>query len=526
MFMMLTSADLMNVVDWSRAQFAMTAIYHWLFVPLTLGLGPLCAIMETIYVRTGDPSWRRATKFWMRLFGINFAAGVATGLILEFEFGTNWSNYSHFVGDIFGAPLAIEGIVAFFMEATFLAVMFFGWNRVSKGFHLASTWLVAIGANLSALWILVANAWMQNPVGTAFNPATARNEMTSFWEVLFSPTAMNKFSHTVTSGFVLGAIVMIGVSAWYLLRGRERKMALGSIRLGAVFGGVASLLLLFTGHTSGGNVAATQPMKLAAMEGLYDGQTRAGLSVIGVLKPRSQRTSGKDAFYFNWEIPGMLSWTSFGDADAWGPGINDLVEGNAEHGIPPMTEKIERGKAAIGSLAEYQTALQAGDEATQAALLPRFAPHDENFRYFGYGYLASPRDAVPNVPLVFYSFRVMVGLGCLFLVLFAVTLWLSFKKTIDRRRWLLRVMVWMIPLAYLSTICGWVVAEMGRQPWVIQDLMPTVAAVSRVPSTSIIVTFYLFLALFTALLIADLKILTRQIKIGPGGEHDHDNAEM
>jgi cytochrome d ubiquinol oxidase subunit I len=357
---------------------------------------------------------------------------------------------------------------------------------------------------------------MQNPVGTAFNPATARNEMTSFWEVLFSPTAMNKFSHTVTSGFVLGAIVVIGVSAWYLLRNREKVMALRSIRLAAIFGGAASLVLLFTGHTSGGNVAKTQPMKLAAMEGLYDGKSRAGLSVIGVLKPEAERTSNDDAFYFNWEIPGMLSWMSFGRTDAWVPGINDLVKGNAEHGILPMAEKIERGRAAIGTLADYQTALQAGDAAAQAALLPKFAPDDENFRYFGYGYLASPGDAVPGVPLVYYSFRVMVGLGLLFLLLFAVTLWLSYKETVEKRRWLLRVMVWMIPLAYLSTICGWLVTEMGRQPWAIQDLMPTVAAVSRVPSTSIMVTFYLFLALFTALLIADLKILTRQIKIGPG----------
>ena len=522
--MLLTSADLMNVVDWSRAQFAMTAIYHWLFVPLTLGLGPLCAIMETIYVRTGDESWKRMTKFWMRLFGINFAAGVATGLILEFEFGTNWSNYSHFVGDIFGAPLAIEGIIAFFMEATFLAVMFFGWNRVSKRFHLTSTWLTAIGANLSALWILVANSWMQNPVGTAFNPATARNEMTSFWEVLFSPTAMNKFSHTVTSGFVLGAIVVIGVSAWYLLRGREKQMALRSIRLASIFGSAAIVLLLATGHTSGGNVARTQPMKLAAMEGLFDGDERAEFSVIGLLKPESGRVAGGDAYAFDIAIPGLLSWMSFGDFDAWVPGINDIVNGNPEHGLLSTAEKIERGKVAIGELAAYQKAMQEGDSGALSALAAKFNPEtaegrifiDNYFRYFGYGYLSSPKDVVPNVPLVYYSFRVMVGLGCLFVLLFAVSLWLSYRGELERRRWLLRVMVWMIPAAYLSTICGWLVTEMGRQPWTIQDLMPTVAAVSRVPSTSVMVTFYLFLALFTALLIADLKILTRQIKIGPG----------
>jgi len=522
--MLPTASELMNVVDWSRAQFAMTAIYHWLFVPLTLGLGPLCAIMETIYVRTGDESWRRTTKFWMRLFGINFAAGVATGLILEFEFGTNWSNYSHFVGDIFGAPLAIEGIVAFFLEATFLAVMFFGWNRVSKRFHLTSTWMVAVGANLSALWILVANSWMQNPVGTAFNPATARNEMTSFWEVLLNPTAVNKFFHTTASGFVLGAIVVIGVSAWYLLRGRERQMALRSIRLASIFGAAALVLLLVSGHTSGANVARTQPMKLAAMEGLYDGGTRAEFSVIGAPKPASERPSNEDAFHFNLAVPGLLSWMSFGDTEAWVPGINDILDGDPAHGMLPTAGKIERGKAAIAALAAYQTAVRSGDEAALAALNAKFDPKtaegkafiDDYFRWFGYGYLSAPEDVVPDVPLLYYSFRVMVGLGCLFVLLFAATLWLSFRGKIDRHRWLLRTMVWMIPAAYLSTICGWLVTEMGRQPWAIQDLLPTVAAVSRVPSASVVVTFCIFLVLFTALLIADLKILTRQIEIGPG----------
>ena len=236
-------SDYLQTVDWSRAQFAMTAIYHWLFVPLTLGLGFILAIMETLYVRTGDEFWKRTTKFWMRLFGINFAIGVATGIILEFEFGTNWSNYSHFVGDIFGAPLAVEGIMAFFMESTFIAIMFFGWNKVSKGFHLTATWLTAIGANLSALWILVANAWMQHPVGCTFNLETVRNEMTSFWEVLFSPVAMNKFFHTVTSSFVLASLFVVGVSAWYLLRRREQKMARKSIAIASAFGFIFALII-------------------------------------------------------------------------------------------------------------------------------------------------------------------------------------------------------------------------------------------------------------------------------------------
>jgi len=239
---MVENIDL-SVVDWSRAQFALTAIYHWIFVPLTLGLAFIVAIMETIYVRTGSEEWKRITKFWMTLFGINFAIGVATGIILEFEFGTNWSNYSWFVGDIFGAPLAIEGIMAFFMESTFIAIMFFGWNKVSKKFHLTASWLTAIGANLSALWILVANAWMQYPAGMVFNPETARNEMVDFWAVLFSPVAINKFMHTITSGYVLASIFVLGVSAWYLLKGREILMAKRSIIVAGVFGLISSLFL-------------------------------------------------------------------------------------------------------------------------------------------------------------------------------------------------------------------------------------------------------------------------------------------
>ena len=264
------------LVDWSRAQFALTAMFHWIFVPLTLGLGFMVAFMESIYVKTGDPEWKKLTKFWMKLFGINFAIGVATGIILEFEFGTNWSNYSWFVGDIFGAPLAIEGIMAFFLESTFIAVMFFGWEKVSKRFHLMATWLTAIGANLSALWILVANAWMQNPVGTTFNPDTARNEMTSFWDVLFSETAVNKFIHTTTSGFVLAAIFVMGIASWFLIKKRETLFAKRSIVIASIFGIISSIILIGTGDSSAKEIVKTQPMKFAAMEALYQGESPAG----------------------------------------------------------------------------------------------------------------------------------------------------------------------------------------------------------------------------------------------------------
>jgi len=317
-----------SLVDWSRAQFALTAIYHWLFVPLTLGLGVIISIMETIYYRTGKSEWKRITQFWMKLFGINFAVGVATGIILEFEFGTNWSNYSWFVGDIFGAPLAIEGIMAFFMESTFIAVMFFGWNKVSKGFHLASTWLTVSGATISALWILVANAWMQFPNGMTFNPETVRNEMADFWAVLLSPVAINKFLHAVTSSWIVGSAFVVGVSAWFMLKKRELDLAGKSIRIAAVFGLIGTLCAAYTGDGSAYQVAQKQPMKLAAMEGLYEGQSKAGLVAFGLLDPgKKSYDDGVDPFIFRFEIPGLLSYLSFRDFNAYVPGIKDLIVG-------------------------------------------------------------------------------------------------------------------------------------------------------------------------------------------------------
>lgn len=521
-----TSTDFMGMVDWSRAQFAMTAIYHWLFVPLTLGLSFLCAFMHTKYYRTGDEFWKRTTKFWMKIFGINFAVGVATGIILEFEFGTNWSNYSHFVGDIFGAPLAIEGIMAFFMEATFIAVMFFGWDRVSKKFHLTSTWLTAVGANLSALWILVANSWMQYPVGMTFNIETARNEMTSFWEVLFSPVAINKFSHTVLSGFVLAAVFVIGVSAWYMLKKREQKFALTSIKIAAVFGMVSSVLLVTSGDKSSRVIAEVQPMKLAAIEGLYDGKEGADMVVIGLLKPEEKRVPGEDPFYFGIRIPKMLSALSYWDANAYVAGINDLIGGNEEYDLMPASEKIEKGRYAIRELGRFRQAKKDGDTAVEDEILRKFSPEtpegkeflSEYFKYFGYGYLDSPDDLKLNIPLLFYSYRFMVGAGFFFVVLFIAALWYAYrKKGVFPKGWLY-VMLWSIPVAYLAGQAGWVVAEVGRQPWTIQDLLPTVAAVTKNDAASVVVTFFLFAVLFTILLIAEIMIMTKQIKIGPKTE--------
>jgi cytochrome d ubiquinol oxidase subunit I len=510
----------LSIVNWSRGQFALTAIYHWIFVPLTLGLSFIIAIMETIYVRTGQEEWKRITKFWMTLFGINFAIGVATGIILEFEFGTNWSNYSWFVGDIFGAPLAIEGIMAFFLESTFIAVMFFGWNKVSKKFHLTSTWLVAFGSNLSALWILVANAWMQKPVGMHFNPETARNEMLNFWEVFLSPVAVHKFIHTITSGYVLASLFVVGVSSWYLLKKREQFMAKRSILIASVFGLISSLMLIYSGDGSARQLAHDQPMKFAAFEGLYNGQEGAGLVTIGVMSTGKGDTTARNVkdFIIRLEIPNFLSYMAYGRSDAFVPGINELVDGNPDRNIISVAEKIDRGKFARESLAHLKTAKDNGDSATYNQLKARFeepAFKENYFRYFGYGFLNDPESVIPNVPVTFYSFHIMVGLGFYFLLLLFLMLIFLYLNKLENKKFLLRLSIFTIPLAYLASESGWVLAEMGRQPWVIQDLLPTVAAVSHINASSVQITFWLFAALFTALLIAELSILIKQIKIGP-----------
>ena len=501
-----------TLVDWSRAQFALTAIYHWCFVPLTLGLSFIVAFMETLYVKTGKEEWKRITKFWMTLFGVNFAIGVATGIILEFEFGTNWSNYSWFVGDIFGAPLAVEGIMAFFIESTFVAVMFFGWNKVSKKFHLVSTWLTAIGANLSALWILVANSWMQYPVGMHFNPDMTRNEMTNFWDVLFSPVAINKFLHTVSSGYVVSAVFVIGVSAWFLLKNREVRFAKLSMLVASVFGLIVSIFIIINGDQSARLMAKYQPMKFAAMENIYQGQTKAPLVVIGVLKSGQGESSKKQDFAFKLEIPNVLSSMAFLDANAYVPGIKDIIDGNKDQGIISASEKIKKGKLAIQALGDYNIAKKEKNSEKATESLKTL---ESNYKYFGYGYLTNPNQIEPPVKATFYSFRLMVGLGFWFVVLFALTLVYLLRNKMDNKRWFYRAAIISIPLAYLASQLGWIVTEVGRQPWVIQDLMPSLTAVSNINVGSVQITFFLFAIIFTVLLIAEIKIMLKQIKIGP-----------
>lgn len=518
-----------GTIDWSRAQFALTAIYHWLFVPLTLGLAVIMGIVETKYYKTKDVFWRDAAKFWQKLFGVNFAMGVATGIILEFEFGTNWSNYSWFVGDIFGAPLAIEGIVAFFMESTFVAVMYFGWKKVSPGFHLASTWLTGLGATISAWWILVANAWMQYPVGCEFNPDTMRNEMVSFFEVALSPFAISKFCHTVTSAWIIGAVFCVGVSCWYLLKKRETKLAIESLKIGAAVGLVASLLAAATGHKSGMDVAEVQPMKLAAMEALYNGGVDQGLTAVALVNPFAQPdyANGESA-PLKIEMPYALSMMATNDPHGFVPGVNDILNGYTTpdgHVEPSADEKIAMGKKAIAALAAYRKAKKDGDEKTAATELVTLK---ENMKYFGYGYIRDKSELVPFIPINFWAFRIMVGMGCLFILFFAVILAVAyqFPKGLLGKYDITALPAWhywlaiaLIPLAYIASESGWLVAEFGRQPWTIQDMLPTWAAVSNLHSSSVMITFFLFLILFTTMLAVEINILLKQIKKGPEYEN-------
>lgn len=526
---------LSTLVNASRFQFAITAMFHWVFVPLTLGLGFIVAFMETKYYieckrcngaeNEKAEFWKKATKFWGRIFAVNFAVGVATGIILEFQFGTNWSNYSWFVGDIFGAPLAIEGIFAFFMESTFFAVMYFGWDKVSKKFHLASTWLTAIGANLSAVWILIANSWMQYPVGMQFNPNTARSEMIDFWSVVFSPVAVNKLFHTNTSAFMLASVVVIGISGWYLLKNRNIEFAKSSMKIAAIFGLVSSLLLALTGDGSAYQVAKHQPMKLAAMEGLYNGEKGAPLIAVALLNPNKEVDNNEDPYLFDISIPYALSVLAERDTKAFVPGINDIIDGgytykdyNGEEKVAlSFYEKQARGKAAINALKQYKEASKAGNDTLKAE---SYKVLQENFNWFGYGFLESHKESIPPVALTFYAFRVMVMLGGYFILFFIGILFFissdnKGKSKLESKKWLLYIAILSIPLVYICSQSGWIVAEVGRQPWTIQDLLPVQASVSGVSASNVYTTLSIFFVLFTILLIAEIGIMLNQIKNGP-----------
>ena len=493
----------MDPIIWSRIQFAMTAAYHWLFVPLTLGLALVMAVMESLYLIKKDEFWKKAAKFWMKLFAVNFAVGIATGIILEFEFGTNWSNYSWMVGDMFGAPLAIEGILAFFMEATFFAVMFFGWEKVSPKFHLASTWLTGIGATISAYWILVANGWMQNPVGTTFNPDTVRSEMASvaaFWEVVSNPVAVSKFFHSVTSGWVTGGIFVVGVSAWYLLKNRHVEFARKSLLVGAIVGLVGSGAVMLSGDSSGVHAAKYQPMKLAAAEGLMDGGNGAAFTIVPGVK-----------------IPKMLSILATHKADGFVPGINDILNGyTGDDGVrvPSVVEKMEAGRNALDALAMYRS-LKDSDPGLADASRQML---EETVGYMGYGHLSAPEDVVPPVGVVFWAFRLMIGFGMLVALVLLLSLIAVWKDKLGAWKWLLWAAIVCIPLVYITGQCGWIVAEVGRQPWTIQGLLPVNVAISSLSAGQVMTTFFIFLAVFALFLTIEIRILLRAIGKGPDVE--------
>ena len=496
-------------VSLARLQFAITALYHFLFVPLTLGLSFLLAIMESAYVMTGREIWRDMTKFWGKLFGINFAMGVATGITMEFQFGTNWAYYSHYVGDIFGAPLAIEGLMAFFLESTFVGMFFFGWDRLPKLGHLAVTWLVALGSNLSALWILIANGWMQYPVGAFFNPDTMRMELTSFWDLIFNPVAQAKFVHTVGAGYVTGSMFVVAISAYYLLAGRFQAFAKRSIIVASAFGLAAALCVVVLGDESGYTVSENQKMKLAAIEGMWQTEPApAGLIVFGI--PDTARRKVDYSIKVPWVL-GTIATRSF---DQQIPGIDDLVK-RAEG-------RIRNGMIAYDALER----LKANRTDSQAAAQLRDHGADLGYTLLLKRYVADPRkaddatiakaaaDTVPGIGPLFWSFRIMVGLGLYFIALFAAIFWDASHRNFSRQ-WLLRLMLWSLPLPWIAAEVGWVVAEYGRQPWAIDGVLPTFLAVSSVSSAQILFTLAGFVLFYSSLLVVDIVLMRKYVRMGP-----------
>jgi cytochrome d ubiquinol oxidase subunit I len=500
----------MDIVELSRLQFAVTALYHFLFVPLTLGLAVLLAIMESVYVMTGKPIWRDITKFWGILFGINFAMGVATGITMEFQFGTNWAYYSHYVGDIFGTPLALEGLMAFFLEATFVGLFFFAWDRLSKVQHLIATWALAIGTNLSALWILIANGWMQYPVGAAFNVDTMRMEVTDFMAVLFNPVAQAKFVHTVSAGYVTGAVFVLAISAYYLLRGRHVEIARRSMTVAASFGLLSALSVVVLGDESGYTAGENQKMKLAAIEAMWDTEPApASFTVVGLPDLSTHQT------HYAVKIPWVMGLIATRSANRTLPGINELVE-EAHH-------RIEDGLIAYRTLEAVKKAPK--DERLRqildahinnlgyALLLKRYRPDIENATRAEITRAAY--STIPDVPVLFWSFRIMVGLGFFFIALFAYAFWLSAHRRLERWRWFLQLCFLSLPLPWIAAELGWIVAEYGRQPWVIEGVLPTFLGVSSTPAGNVLFSLVGFVVFYTALLVADLYLLIKYIRLGP-----------
>ena len=503
-----------TVVDLSRTQFAATALYHFLFVPLTLGLSFLLAAMETVYVTTGKPIYKEMAQFWGKLLMINFALGVATGLTMEFQFGTNWSFYSGFVGDIFGAPLAIEGLMAFFMESTFIGLMVFGWERLSKGQHLAVTWLVAFGSNLSALWILVANSFMQNPQGATFDPLTMRMQLTSFQRLIFNPDAQSKFVHTSVAGYVTAAIFVAGVSAYYMLRKRHVELAKRSFRMAALFGVLATIAVITLGDALGFVDARVQPTKLAAMEALWQSQA-APMSFNLIAFPDQAKRENAGAV----RVPYLLSMLVTHSLTGTVPGADALERqavGRIEGGIPAVQalKTLARDPGDSRALAEFDAHRK---DLGYGFLVQRYAPDLNDVTAAQMKRAA--RDIMPPVAAVFWSFRVMVALGLLMLAYFVIAVLYTLRNRIQRKDWLLKVAMWMIPVPFIANEAGWLVAELGRQPWTVFDVLPTWMSASTHSVAYMVFSLIGFVTLYSVFIAVEMYLMVRAIRLGPA-EHD------
>ena len=504
--------SLPTLVDLSRLQFALTAMYHFLFVPLTLGLSVLVAVMESVFVMTSRIVWRDMTRFWGILFGINFAMGVATGITMEFQFGMNWAYYSHYVGDVFGVPLAIEGLMAFFLEATFIGLFFFGWDRLSRRQHLVVTWLVAIGSNLSALWILIANAWMQNPAGAKFNPDSMRMELDSIRDVIFNPVAQSKFVHTVSAGYVTGAVFVLAISALYLLKGRHVEFAKRSATVAASFGLAAALSVVVLGDESGYTITEHQKMKIAAIEGLWHTEPPpAPFTIIGLPDSAARETRAQ------LQVPWLLGLIATRSLDTPVPGIFELVDrarGRITAGIPAYSalRTLRQDPKAAGA---RQVLLEHEADLGYALLLRKYV--DDPARATPAQIDKAAWDTVPSVGPIFWSFRVMVGCGFFFIALFATGFYLAARRRLETSRRFLRVALWALPLPWLAAELGWFVAEHGRQPWAIEGVLPTFLAASPVPIGNVVASLTVFVAFYSVFAVVDVFLLRKYVRLGPSG---------
>lgn len=506
---------MLDVVELSRLQFALTALYHFLFVPLTLGLTFILVIMETLYVATGKEVYKDMTKFWGKLFGINFALGVTTGITMEFQFGTNWSYYSHYVGDIFGAPLAIEALLAFFLESTFVGLFFFGWDRLSKGKHLLTTYCVAFGSNLSAMWILVANGWMQYPAGSEFNFETMRMEMTSFLDLWLNPIAQGKFLHTLSAGYVAASSFVLGISAYYLLKGRDIGFAKRSFSIASVFGVIAVISVIILGDESGYEIGKAQPVKLAAMEGEW--HTQPAPAAWNMIISSNQAEQKND---FALQIPYAAGIIATRSLDKEITGLVDLQKINEErvrNGIVAydLLNKLKEEKQQLGQVNEDTKAqfIAVRQDLGFGLLLKRYTDKvvdatEEQIK-------AAAADTIPNVGPTFWSFRIMMAAGGLIVLLMLIAFMKNIRKTVTRHPLVLKALLWGIPLPWIAIESGWFLAEYGRQPWAIYDVLPVGVAASNLGTGDLWFSIILVCALYTIFLIAEMYLMFKYSRLGP-----------